>query len=279
MSTELYGLQNINNSCFINASLQLLMRIEKLKNFFIENTLESNKLNEIKSMYNTYINKQTNNFLKIRAIIFKNIYEQQDAQEFLIQIFQYINKGLIDEYNKLKINYTNIEISKIKLKNFLNNLINIEIITMKICKNCNKDKEVYKNEEPMISLDVEGTLINGIENFLREVYKEDIICEYCNGNKIYYYYNITKIAEYLLIHIKNKKNAIDIPQKLIINKKIYILKCYILRIGLNIENGHFIAIVNIKDKQYICNDNIIYENRNDNIINNGYIYLYEYIEN
>lgn len=118
------GLQNLGNTCYINAILQCLLRIEPLYYYFVNkhflNDIDiekfKNKENLTENIYDLFVTYFENNekvleindlyeyFINNFPIIERG--EQQDAHEFLIFLLDFLHQEL-NRANKVNINISN----------------------------------------------------------------------------------------------------------------------------------------------------------------------------
>lgn len=108
-STSVNGIMNLNNTCFISSALQCILRIQPLRDYFLNSIHQKDiKMNattfekefvkataNIFVIYHQYSHKKINieKFIHLIPQIFRNyeIGNQEDVQEFLGLFFQTLN--------------------------------------------------------------------------------------------------------------------------------------------------------------------------------------------
>lgn len=277
------GINNIGNTCYMNAALQLIFNCNVLTKFILNNDFKSDILNAYKFSLQQYNeNKFNPNIIKnIIGSKNKNLnnYNQNDSHEFLITLID-----LLDEELKKEFKDTNKKILNIKYTNLLDVLFNNKIVSN---IESIKTDEVSKNTsyEKMISLSLKKDIYECVKDFQKsELLKNQWFSE--NEKKkidINKNLDIDKYSKYLLFHLKrlvntnfkNNKN-VKFYKNINFKGKQYDLRGIIKHIGSG-NGGHYIAIIKRNDKWYLCDDSRITDVNVDNYLNNGYIYLYSKI--
>ena len=264
------GLNNIGNTCYLNAALQMLLLNNDFCNLILNYQNGKSKiLNDISEFIKNYYENYSNqtsispeiimNIVKNKYKIFNNN-QQQDSYEFLCFFFQIIN----DEIHDSNINLFNIfgfELeSRIKCK--LLNCLHVSKIT---------------NKELILPLTLEKSLEESLDNFRsRELLNNEYKCDNCKIKSLASKrLKIENFSDNLLICLKrfnylnNKCNKINdsIQIPLIINE--YILMGAIIHSG-TYSGGHYIYIGKINEKWFLFNDNFVNElntNLNNELLN------------
>ena len=276
------GLNNIGNTCYLNASLQMLLLNTDFCNLILNyNGSTSDILNTISDFI---INYYTSNLESITPDIIKNIVEkkykifngnqQQDSNDFICCLFDIIS----DEINKINPNNNN-------------NLYNIFGFELESRIKCKLSNCLYSNitnvNELILNLEVKKSLEESFKSFKsRELISNDYKCEKCNikllaSKRL----NITNYSKNLLICLKRFNCINEICNKIIDNMEIplifnnYELCGAIIHSG-SYRSGHYIYIGISNNIWYIFNDNYISELKTNlqNELSNAYFLYYKIIE-
>ena len=279
------GFNNIGNTCYLNAGLQMIIQNIDLCNLILKYCNQSFILNKIGHVIQEY---HTGTGNSISPIAIKNIieerqkifygYQQQDSSEFIICFLNLIE----EEINKL--NKDSNEIHDIFGIN-----MNVRIkCKYNTCLQINNTKE--KNNFLILDINEEhNTLDDLYRNFKSsEMLNDDnqYFCEKCNTKRIASKrYQVIDWPNYLFIILKRfKQNNNHLTKQ---NQHINInldwrhdmsLIGAVIHYG-NINGGHYVYVGKKLDKWYLFNDNSISELRTDNellnILNFAYILCYK----
>jgi len=279
------GFKNYGNTCYLNSCLQLLFNCDLFNNNLcnlknIENKFLKGYIITLKDYYNLNIEtigpKILYNYLKKNYEQFDN-HHPQDSSESLICLLDSI-------YENLKKN---------KLDNIFERYFNFKIDNTILCHETNK-KFISNNKENVICLSIPEKDNISFDECLRNYSKKEIFNDknkYFN-DKINKYVDATKIVSintypiYLFFILKrynfdkysNKiNNKIQIPFNYNFNDHKYNLCGFITQMG-NLNDGHYISIIQKKNKWYLCNDNTINEindNKLQNYLSISYILLFK----
>jgi len=238
------GIENLNNSCYLNSVLQLLFNVEPLNNFlFNYNIIEPTKYEELllfaykNLLENIYsIGENTEEYIDNDNILestqFKNILEklfpypllngQHDVHEILISIINIFHEGLkkndIDLITDEKFNDKINKIAYLKWSEYHKNekysiiskLFKGQIRTKITCNNCFTENNIFESFMDL-SLDITN---NNLECCINEYCKPEKLevyrCEKCNKQTIAEKETILwRLPKYLIIHIKRFEQNID----------------------------------------------------------------------
>ena len=287
--SNLCGLVNIGNTCFMNAALQLLVSCTVLTKVILTTELECDKLNIYKKFLRSYMSQKKINPKKVKKLfsnknkIFEG-YQQHDSHEFLISAIDYLEELLNDEYKKKGVSVAGIELSELCSVIFGNKITSI------IYSNETKEKSKNKITEKILSLELPNKYNITFEDCLEHF---QIIENLDGDNKwfsekhnkyvdAYKKLQIKCFAKYLIIHLKrftyidsSRKisSEVSFKETVILKNQKFELRGIIYHMG-STGGGHYISAIK-RDSWYSCNDeNISPINDINEIINNGYIYLY-----
>jgi ubiquitin carboxyl-terminal hydrolase 35/38 len=267
------GLNNIGNTCYLNAGLQLIIHNKDLCNLIVNNA--NNNLKDLSTFIKDYHSNNTNSLspinikklIETKNNIFKG-FNQQDSSEFIIYFLDLINEQL----NK-NIDYEHIIKVSIKCK-------------LRSCLNISSHNE--KNNIMFLDIKNEYTELNDCyrEYKARIKFENDNLyhCEKCNENRI-----ASKRTEviywpkHLIIVLKRfnhtgtkvLKNNNEIVVPLIWRN--YNLKGIVFHSG-SLFGGHYVYIGNYNNKWLLFDDNHISQPNKqsfDKFKNYGYIYYFE----
>lgn len=263
------GFNNIGNTCYLNAGLQMIIHNKQLCNIIISSTIENNKfINTLKEFIIEYYNNSSDITLTptfIKQFVSKSNsnfigFTQNDSSEFIIYLLDNINNIIsIDHLFQMK----SLVSIKCKLLNCLHtnyHFENINYLILNIDNSIDLD-ECYKKYKSKVSI-------------------YDYKCNYCNQyTKISKRLKIISKPKHLIIilhrvideHTKNN-NEINIP---IVWRHKYNLKGFIYHSG-SPSGGHYIYIGNHNNQWLMFNDNhisTVYDI--DKYKNLSYIYYYE----
>lgn len=274
------GLNNIGNTCYLNAGLQLIIHNKDLCKLINTNSHKSKILEEISYFINDYHN---NNCSSLSPSIIKNIVEtknnifkgfnQQDSSEFIIYFLDIINDELKKYNSGINELYEHTILISIKCK-------------LRACLNISSHKE----NNNIMFFDIKKNFIE-FDDCYRE-YKSRIkfendnlyYCNNCKENRIASKRSeIVHWPKHLIVVLKRfqqsgfrfiKNNTeILVPENW---RHGYSLKGIVFHSG-SLQGGHYIYIGNYNNKWLMFDDNFVSEVNNqmfEKFKNNGYVYYF-----
>jgi|UniRef100_A0A6C0IUP2 ubiquitin C-terminal hydrolase len=278
------GFNNIGNTCYLNAGLQMLVHNRDFCNLIISLSSKSNILDKIATFIKEYHNGTggviTPSIVKTLAADRNSMFsgsQQQDSSEFIIFFLDYLN----------------IEINKVlpDNRNVLDKIFEIHMTTSTKCKvlSCLTVSNVI--EKPtLLMLDVNGECTSLDECYALTKQKvkldgdEKYFCEKCDKKRIASQRKeITHWPNNLIVWLRrfqqNGRRLSKYSQEIMIPiswKQNYKLTGIVYHMG-NLFGGHYVYAGIVNNKWYLFNDASVSElglNELAKIVNNGYIYYY-----
>lgn len=280
------GFDNIGNTCYLNAGLQLLIQNRDLCNIVLSFRDKSNILKIVSKLIEEYYNDKncSINPIEIKKLVTSrnrifNGFQQQDSSEFIIFFLDLLNseinkiipnKNLLDKIYELQITTS----TKCKVLECLTVSTNNELSTMlmlEVNSECNTLDDCYRISKQKIKL--EGD--------------DKYYCEKCKKKRIASQKKeITKWPKNLIIFLRRFNQTGSRMSKFSQEIKVpiewrhdYKLKGVVYHSG-SLHGGHYVyAGLDIiqNGKWRLFNDSSVSELSNNalaNIVNNGYIYYF-----
>ena len=279
------GFNNIGNTCYLNAGLQLIIHNKDLCHLIASNSDKSQILNQFNDFIKEYESNQQKsltpsfikNFIGKKKSIFTG-FEQQDSSDFIIEVLDALNEEFktiknINNINTLYDHTTHITI-KCKLRSCLNISSHDEhnnVMLFNIEKSFENLDDCYREYKSRIKLEGDSMYY----------------CEKCKDNRIASKrIEITNWPKHLIIILKRftqsgmklNKNTDEIVVP-IEWRHDYILKGFVYHSG-SLYGGHYIYIGNYNNKWLMFDDNSVTEVNSQTFIkykNTAYIYYFEKI--
>ena len=280
------GFDNIGNTCYLNAGLQLLIQNRDLCNIVLSFRDKSNILKIVSKLIEEYYNDKncSINPIEIKKLVTSrnrifNGFQQQDSSEFIIFFLDLLNseinkiipnKNLLDKIYELQITTS----TKCKVLECLTVSTNNELSTMlmlEVNAECNTLDDCYRISKQKIKLEGDNKYY----------------CEKCKKKRIASQKKeITKWPKNLIIFLRRFNQTGSRMSKFSQEIKVpiewrhdYKLKGVVYHSG-SLHGGHYVyAGLDIiqNGKWRLFNDSSVSELSNNalaNIVNNGYIYYF-----
>lgn len=277
----LYGLQNIGNTCFLNAVLHLIKHIDII-------------------MYELICRQSNSNeFLLKIGLFYKVLFNRPLGRKELFSFHRYLSKNIILERIPIQGDSNEVLMSLIsKLtdnNNTLDRVLKSKIINEVTCDNCGY-KSKTKNNSHCLNYTVPQKDKINLKNLIDSYSDKNYLfgdnkyhCEKCKKLSNATKYSIVNRYAHILImnidrHIHNingnnkNKSKILFKKNLLLNQKTYYLIGTIYHLGNNIDSGHYICKVYDFNtlKWYIYNDSnvSIIKEEEEEISSNNYCHVY-----
>lgn len=278
----LYGLQNIGNTCFLNAVLHLIKHIDII-------------------MYELICRESNNEFLLKIALFYKVSFNRSLGRNELISFHRFLSKHIILENIPIQGDSNEVMISLISkltdYNNTLDRVLKSKVINEVICSNCNNISKTTNNSYCLNYTVPQNTgniinlkdLINLYSDKNELFGNNSYNCEKCNKlTNATKYSKIDRYAHILIMnidrHIHNgngsnkNNNKISFKKNILLNNRTYYLIGTIYHLGRNMGSGHYICKVYDfnSSKWYIYNDSnvSVVEEKKEEISNNNYSHIY-----
>jgi len=280
------GFDNIGNTCYLNAGLQLLIQNKDLCNIVSTFKDKSNILKIVAKLIEEYYNDKncSINPIEIKKLVTNrnkifNGFQQQDSSEFIIFFLDLLNseinkiipnKNLLDKIYELQITTS----TKCKVLECLTISTNNELSTMlmlEVNSECNTLDDCYRISKQKIKLEGE----------------DKYFCEKCKKKRVASQKKeITKWPKNLIIFLRrfnqngSKMSKFSQEIKVPIEwRHDYKLKGVVYHSG-SLHGGHYVyaGLDKLENGKWrLFNDSSVSELSNNalaNIVNNGYIYYF-----
>jgi len=283
------GFTNFGNTCFYNATLQSIFRCEELINTLKNYEGENQLLRYLKITINDYFLKP--NVETIGPVLLLRSYKQMNSS--------FIHGTQSDGEECLTYFLDNFEMATKTEGINITDLFDCKLASKLTCPICNYESEVKNVPEKIITLPIKN--FNNFNDAFTHFLSDEILdddnkwdCEKCKikvaakkkliiqGSPKYLFIALKRFEHEWIKQINRVRttkitNDITMPMDVKLNNVNYKMKGCIFHMG-GLGGGHYVYFNKINDKWIIFNDENISEVNNENdIINKGYVYLYEKI--
>ena len=281
------GFTNFGNTCFYNATLQSIFKCEDLINTLKNYSGEHKLLRYLKITIDDYFLKP--NVETIGPILLLRSYKEMNSS--------FVHGTQSDGEECLTYFLDNFEMATKTEGINISDLFDCKLASKLICPTCNYESEGKNVPEKIITLPIKN--FNNFNDAFNHFLSEETLdeenkweCNNCkikgaakkkliiNGSPKYLFISLKRFEHEWIKQINRIKttkitNDITMPMDVKINDTNYKMKGCIYHMG-GLGGGHYVYYNLINGKWIIFNDENISDANNDNdIINKGYVYLYE----
>ena len=255
------GLNNIGNTCYLNAGLQMLLQNKELHQLVLKNSKHSDKLKTIADFYEEYHNssKGSLNPSDIKMIVEErqNMFQgfnQHDSSEFVIYLLDIINDEIKEssQLNSIYGLHMNIRI-KCKLRDCLNIVNKKEIsniLFLDIEQEYTELDDAYRSYRSRDKLDSDNMYYCEKCKDKRIASKRSSIEDWPNNLII-----ILKRFKQTGFRVQKMNQPLDIPLEW---RHDNILQGAIIHYG-SMNGGHYVYVGKYNDKWYLFDDSNVSE--------------------
>ena len=283
---SLSGIQNLGNTCYISCIFLSLFYNPPLKNFFDAIKVFPNELTkQLKESFHDYHKGKfvpTKFYVVLKTTLerYNNI-NQHDADEFLIDLLDYLKHTLPSCFEKHRINFKDDKSVEIwgNHKNIISEIFQGQYHVSISCEKCN---HVISNFENFIQFEI--PFQKNLEDTFKQIMEpEDLpeyVCDKCNEvNCCKKKCSICIFPLCLIFNIKRDEttNVHQFQTTLNINNIVYELYSICNRTG-NMENGHYSCTIKHENKWFLINDENVHPIKEPNF-KHAYILFYKFVNN
>jgi len=286
------GFFNLGNTCFYNATLQSIFRCEELINTLKSYSGQNQLLRYLKITIDDYYIKP--NVETIGPTLLLNSYQKMNAD--------YVKGSQSDAEECLTYFIDNFDMATKTEGINISSLFDCKLASKLTCPFCNYESQTNDEPEKLIALPIKNytNFNDAYQHFLSDEILDDDNkweCEKCKtkvaarkklivrGTPKYLFIALKRFEKEWIREIESIKttkitNDINMPSGISVNATSYKMKGCIFHDG-SLKGGHYIYYNLINDKWIRFDDqkinDVINQDEINNIVNKGYVYLYEKI--
>lgn len=257
-------IKNSGNTCFANATMQVILSIPQLVDFYLEYTGNETTSIVLKEFILQYQNTEKNDSMETHHLYSnllsqKNIFDgnQQDAHEFFIQLIEQLYLDLGGDIKPITTEYA---FMNVKMNNFIMNMFYGLMRSDIICCKC-RIRSIMFEEISTLSLAVFSSLNDSLKDFFKiETIERNCKCGCVESKKTKF---LTNHPDILTIHIsrfhsnKSKNtDSVSIEMNVTLDSVKYDLFGCVMHFGNYGSSGHYTSFAKRGDWLLYDDENI-----------------------